>query len=786
MADELVKKRITEYTTEVTADDLDNSDVIFVDSTQHGTRKLRLKGIRDIISCIQNEGIKSSGVSVTADNYATTITNVNDQPVNTIYAYAAGLQSNISNLPSNAALNILHYTYKYSVSTNVGQVQIAIERSGENPAMYFRTTSGTPVTWGSWVKMANNADVEAIREELDNLDIETDATLSISGKPADAKATGDEISDIKADLISHAVNFSRLERGTVENGIKKSSGIRLRLKNTVEVFKGQKVIFAQNPNNYYFQCQVYSDDLGSEQQTPLEMSAWLQDKYEVSNNGYLTVLIANGEKYATSTTITVDDFNGSEVLVVFNGEDPKTYTEAQVNIGTNAIPVFDCTGQRLTVTLPNTTLTYIGGKASYRSYTAQQIASQLPSENFSYDETSMTFTITGPIGILYYDMEASTFGVANNSVNAVRPEWLILVMNWYKSLYGQWVWKAGYEKVIQLEKNKGISPYFQKMQKYAKYLYGDTKVSGFVTPAVFENFIWFTDPHTMYGDYTEDESLRTYGCKNFDKYISELAYVYQSTPTDFVLCGGDWNDGGIPEEELFKLSRAKEICDQKLSPFYNCVGNHDTNYQGKKDADSAKYTSKFSPESLKNLWYRDYEHCYFTFSGKNTKFYCFDSRSENQDLTTENNYLLNQLKWFASALEDDNSPHIALAMHIYYYNNSDALSDFTTKLMEIACSYNAKSSYQLNGTTYDFSETIGKIDYVFAGHSHRDYDTTFTYVNETIPIVASINAGNSTGATNSYAGAPHCIMDLVHVNYDTRKINLVRIGELGTDREISF
>lgn len=167
MADEISKKRITEYTTEVTVDELDDSDVIFIDSTQHGTRKLRLKGVQDAITNIENECIKSSGVSVTKDNYATTITNVNNQPVNTIYAYAAGLQSSITNLPSNAALNILHYTYKYSTATNVGQVMIAIERSGDNPAMYFRSTSGSPVTWGSWVKMANNADVEAIREELD-------------------------------------------------------------------------------------------------------------------------------------------------------------------------------------------------------------------------------------------------------------------------------------------------------------------------------------------------------------------------------------------------------------------------------------------------------------------------------------------------------------------------------------------------------------------------------------------------------------------------------------------
>lgn len=137
---------------------------------------------------IINNAITSSGVSVTADNYRSIITDVNNQPVNTIYAYAAGLQSSITNLPSNAALNILHYTYKYSTATNVGQVMIATECSGENPAMYFRSTSGTPVAWGSWVKVANSADVE------------TDATLSISGKPADAKAAGDAIDNLKADI----------------------------------------------------------------------------------------------------------------------------------------------------------------------------------------------------------------------------------------------------------------------------------------------------------------------------------------------------------------------------------------------------------------------------------------------------------------------------------------------------------------------------------------------------------------------------------------------------------
>lgn len=45
------------------------------------------------------------------------------------------------------------------------------------------------------------ADKEEIVRKVDKIiDSETDKTLSISGKPADAKAAGDEINNLKADL----------------------------------------------------------------------------------------------------------------------------------------------------------------------------------------------------------------------------------------------------------------------------------------------------------------------------------------------------------------------------------------------------------------------------------------------------------------------------------------------------------------------------------------------------------------------------------------------------------
>lgn len=195
MADDiLTKKRITEYEETATMSTIRSDDVMFVDGQTLGTRKMS-------ILPILNNLFKSSGISVTDTNYSTTITDVNSQPVNTVYTYAANLQSKISNLPSNFAVTILHYTPIFQASTAPGQVMLAIERTGDNKSLYFRTTSGSPAAWSAWQKVTNGSDVEAaITEALNNYNVETDKTLTQEGKPADAKAAGDEINNLKADL----------------------------------------------------------------------------------------------------------------------------------------------------------------------------------------------------------------------------------------------------------------------------------------------------------------------------------------------------------------------------------------------------------------------------------------------------------------------------------------------------------------------------------------------------------------------------------------------------------
>ena len=315
----------------------------------------------------------------------------------------------------------------------------------------------------------------------------------------------------------------------------------------------------------------------------------------------------------------------------------------------------------------------------------------------------------------------------------------------------------------------GATDFATKCTQFSSLMYGDT-IEAVTAPTDCESFLFFTDPHLLMWSGWEQE------CYEF---IAQIQKYYNSTPTTFCLCGGDWlGNDDLPSTACYKMGYIDGFMHSMFDNVYMLVGNHDTNYQGKLTSESARFTTRLSNQSIVDLWYRKQKKAYFSFNGANTKFYAFDTGIESQALASLDNYGWEQVAWFANALLSDDSEHIAITAHILYYNyDASDLSQGIQPLMDyvlrIAQAYNNRTSITVNGTTYDYSSRTGKVEFCIGGHTHADATGTLYG----IPFVLTLNVRNNVSLGASF--------DLVFVDYDSNKIELVRVGA-GEDRTVNL
>lgn len=315
----------------------------------------------------------------------------------------------------------------------------------------------------------------------------------------------------------------------------------------------------------------------------------------------------------------------------------------------------------------------------------------------------------------------------------------------------------------------GATDFATKCTQFSSLMYGDT-LADVTAPKDCESFLFFTDPHLLMWSGWEQE------CYEF---IAQIQKYYNSTPTTFCLCGGDWlGNDDLPSTACYKMGYIDGFMHSMFDNVYMLVGNHDTNYQGKLTSESARFTTRLSNQSIIDLWYREQKRAYFSFSGANTKFYAFDTGVESQALTTFDNYGWEQVAWFANALLTDDSEHMAITAHILYYNYdasdlSQGIQPLMDYVLKIAQAYNNRTSITVNGTTYDYSSRTGKVEFCIGGHTHADATGTLYG----IPFILTLNVRNNVSLGASF--------DLIFVDYDSSKIELVRVGA-GEDRTVSL
>lgn len=325
------------------------------------------------------------------------------------------------------------------------------------------------------------------------------------------------------------------------------------------------------------------------------------------------------------------------------------------------------------------------------------------------------------------------------------------------------------ERTFNASYHTGAVDFASKCEEFSNLLVGDT-INNVTAPSNIETFLFFTDPHLCEGSGWENR------CYEF---ISQIQKYYNSTPTTFCLCGGDWlGNSDLPSTACFKMGYIDGFMHSMFDNCYMLVGNHDTNYQGKKDESSAAWTTRLSNQSIADLWFRKENKTYYSFNGANTKFYCFDSGEELQGLEDHDNYGYEQVAWFANSLLSDDSEHIALAVHIIYYaydseDLSSGIQPLTSAVLQIAEAYNNRTSITFHGATYNYSGRSGKVEFLIGGHYHNDVTGTLNG----IPFVmtANVRKNESLGAT----------FDLVLADYGNNVMKLIRVGS-GSNRTISL
>lgn len=280
-----------------------------------------------------------------------------------------------------------------------------------------------------------------------------------------------------------------------------------------------------------------------------------------------------------------------------------------------------------------------------------------------------------------------------------------------------------------------------------------------------ESYVFFTDPHIVGSDNTFNET-------RLQQYIGTLQKIYNSSPVNFIVSGGDWlTNGDSQEYASMKLGYIDGFTNNMFKNFYHILGNHDTNYQGKLTDESDANTGRFSNTTLINLLFRKYKSMYYSFDGENSKNYVLDTGIDWT--TTMDNYRWEQIDWLANKLIEDNPTHSTVMMHIIW-NSTTASSTlpFTDNVTKIINAFNNHASITLNETTYNFSSCTGHVDYVLGGHLHSDYSAT---INNVLCV-----------ATTTFAlGQNTPTFDMIINDYDNNKAYFIRVGT-GEDREFNI
>lgn len=263
-----------------------------------------------------------------------------------------------------------------------------------------------------------------------------------------------------------------------------------------------------------------------------------------------------------------------------------------------------------------------------------------------------------------------------------------------------------------------------------------------------ERFLFFSDPHPFVSmDKVEWEK---------DNKLDRMKEYLDVSGSDFIICGGDWLTDHNKQTAIDDLKLAEKTMQEMFgAKYYPLMGNHDNNDK----------IEEIDHDEIVKIMFNRWGKAYYTFKGKRTKFYVFDTGSIPH-LHDDDDYKKEQTKWFINNLLSNDDEHIVIVMHMAQTmdDGGPISSPQAIQLSEVADAFNKRSIYN----EYSFKSAVGKVHVILAGHWHEDNN----YVLNDIPvyIIDDAQEGN---------------FDMVLMDYDNNQLRTVRVGS-GENRIIAL
>ena len=271
-----------------------------------------------------------------------------------------------------------------------------------------------------------------------------------------------------------------------------------------------------------------------------------------------------------------------------------------------------------------------------------------------------------------------------------------------------------------------------------------------------------------------------------------LKYIRASTTLDLIICGGD-----IPPAygTLTKLNKSAELYSRLTDSlgrdtWLTVKGNHDYCIDGdspKTLTEGYQYNQIVRPlETSKTVLKSEKNYYYYDLPLQKIRFIILDqyetTNSGDVRYGVVSNITDEQLSWLADTLSVEGYTFL-----VFSHSTCDSsVSGYDSVLSEVnrmLCAVNNKRVYKHSDITADFTKTTSVVACSVAGHNHTDASNT---TDGLLSITTTSDAALGDGGIARIAGTiSEQAFDIITIDSEKKKIKATRIGG-GNDREWSY